>query len=620
MKSTTSRIPLRPFGWCFILLSLVLVAGCGGGGGSSGEAPAPTPTVSVTLSLDTSSTRVNESVTLTWSSSNASSCSASGDWSGSKSTDGSESLTVTERGTKTYTLSCGTVNRSVELGVLCTHSDTNDGTLVSSLEGLRTEINRVEGDGIDDIIYLQSGTYSLEESSPIIYDAKGTVEKISLIGCHPDDVVVDGNGASSIMHFLKNDEETNLTGWKAPFPSLYLEGFTVKNGVLPYSVNLSPGPIEELGFKNTEGGGIATERFIGKIKNMKFLDNIFSFRGSIETEIEDSYFENNIEAVWSGGSLHIKNSTFTNNTGTGGERGRTIYSTNGYLLEDGSVVDGNHLNFVIEDSTFTGGAGINVLRDYCSEIPCGKASIKNSTFEGLYHTPLIFYLAMIEITNSKFLNNKNGYWGPNPPLVHPGYCARPTASPCETGGALFISNYHTGSGVTTITDTEFTNNSTADYGGAIFFEGVRDCTVPYSDEETPCDPLNVTGFNPDHNLIIRNSVFKGNTSHRGAAIAIAKVKQGIGSFQRGNVLIENTSFTDNIGVVNPNVPSPSGPIRVHDPVTGFLISNPPADGYDTTIIASGGNIDANNITLSGNSADRIIDAKGTLTCDPSCSQ
>jgi hypothetical protein len=37
MKSITSRSLLRPFGWCFILLSIVLAAGCGGGGGSSGS-------------------------------------------------------------------------------------------------------------------------------------------------------------------------------------------------------------------------------------------------------------------------------------------------------------------------------------------------------------------------------------------------------------------------------------------------------------------------------------------------------------------------------------------------------------------------------------------------------
>jgi len=42
MKSTTSRILLRPFGWPIALLSLVIVAGCGGGGGG-GAAPASPP-------------------------------------------------------------------------------------------------------------------------------------------------------------------------------------------------------------------------------------------------------------------------------------------------------------------------------------------------------------------------------------------------------------------------------------------------------------------------------------------------------------------------------------------------------------------------------------------------
>ena len=73
---------------------------------------------------------------------------------------------------------------------------------MSSLEGLRTEMSRVEGDGIDDIIYLQSGTYVFDEENPIKYHAKETVEKISIIGCHPDDVVIDGNNLSHIFLFF----------------------------------------------------------------------------------------------------------------------------------------------------------------------------------------------------------------------------------------------------------------------------------------------------------------------------------------------------------------------------------------------------------------------------------
>jgi hypothetical protein len=36
MQFNTSHSSLRPFGWCFILLSIALAAGCGGGGGSGG--------------------------------------------------------------------------------------------------------------------------------------------------------------------------------------------------------------------------------------------------------------------------------------------------------------------------------------------------------------------------------------------------------------------------------------------------------------------------------------------------------------------------------------------------------------------------------------------------------
>jgi len=66
------------------------------------EVTAPT----VTISANPTAITLGQSSTLTWSSTNATSCTASGDWSGSKTTSNSESVTPGSTGTKTYTLTC----------------------------------------------------------------------------------------------------------------------------------------------------------------------------------------------------------------------------------------------------------------------------------------------------------------------------------------------------------------------------------------------------------------------------------------------------------------------------------------------------------------------------------
>jgi hypothetical protein len=60
----------------------------------------------VTLTSSDSELLVGNSVTLTWSSSNATSCSASGDWSGSKGSNGTESISVDSTMVFEYTLEC----------------------------------------------------------------------------------------------------------------------------------------------------------------------------------------------------------------------------------------------------------------------------------------------------------------------------------------------------------------------------------------------------------------------------------------------------------------------------------------------------------------------------------
>jgi len=110
-----------------------LVAACGGGGGGSNTSEsrvttqsAPPPT---TVQLTASSNDVlrGNSITLNWSSTNATSCSASGDWSGNKSTSGSETV-VAGKDSNTFTINCNgvTVNVTVNTELFKTTYTTSD--------------------------------------------------------------------------------------------------------------------------------------------------------------------------------------------------------------------------------------------------------------------------------------------------------------------------------------------------------------------------------------------------------------------------------------------------------------------------------------------------------------
>lgn len=87
-----------------ILIAFLSACGGGGGGGGTGAPVAAFPTVSI--STDTGQLVAGGNVTVSWSSTNASSCTASGGWSGSKSTSGSEEISLDSPGSTTFSLSC----------------------------------------------------------------------------------------------------------------------------------------------------------------------------------------------------------------------------------------------------------------------------------------------------------------------------------------------------------------------------------------------------------------------------------------------------------------------------------------------------------------------------------
>ena len=88
-----------------IISSLFIITSCGGGGGGGGSS---NPLVAAISSFITSisSVEIGNDVTLTWNSSNSTSCQASGDWSGQKSTSGSETISIDKVGNSTFSLVC----------------------------------------------------------------------------------------------------------------------------------------------------------------------------------------------------------------------------------------------------------------------------------------------------------------------------------------------------------------------------------------------------------------------------------------------------------------------------------------------------------------------------------
>jgi hypothetical protein len=89
----------------FILSSLFIITSCGGGGGGGGSAPAILAKIASFVS-DVVSVEVGSTATLSWSSSDSTSCTASGGWSGTKSTSGSEEVTIDTPGDTSFSLRC----------------------------------------------------------------------------------------------------------------------------------------------------------------------------------------------------------------------------------------------------------------------------------------------------------------------------------------------------------------------------------------------------------------------------------------------------------------------------------------------------------------------------------
>ena len=132
-----------------------LIASCGGGGGDGTTPTAIAPAPQVTLTSSDSELLVGNSVTLTWSSSNTTACSASGNWSGSKGSSGTESISVDSAILFNYALECTGAG----------------GTTVSSVSVLGYQ--EVQGVAVDG--YIRSADIFIDKNNNFEVDGDETV-------------------------------------------------------------------------------------------------------------------------------------------------------------------------------------------------------------------------------------------------------------------------------------------------------------------------------------------------------------------------------------------------------------------------------------------------------------
>lgn len=565
--------------------------GCNGSSGSVDTHSSVTPPIAVTIEAEKLEATVNQAVTITWSSANATSCTASGAWTGSREVKGSAEVRIPAIGDNTFTLTCtaqGSQSMSQSAVVrgtpMCTHLSTADGVLVETAENLQTAMDRAGGNGINDIIYLAAGIYEPEET--IVYDAKGTTESVALVGCSPQDVVIDGQDQIRLFHFQKNGP---IMDWQSssihlsPYPSLAMSGITVRNGTDANDYNIY----------GKSGGGALIERYLTELEDMRFVGNKSqsiggAVAGPSNLVVRDSVFLNNYarqggSAVSACGMLEIVDSNFEDGSSVEAYSGAAVYR--GVCLE----ADYSLLPVVVTRSMFTNNrTALSIIGGYGLEQGnLGHVEITDSTFQASWRTALdLADAGHLSITRTEFLFN-----GPQSIDTNPSECVDHDFS-CTGGGAILD---RTGDGIFAIEDSIFEGNMARDYGGAIDRLGSANCETA----NPPCDP-NVDGLDPEYNIVLRNTVFRDNQSHRGAAISIARSKTKRG-FQRGNVSIEGGSFIDNVG-------------RAVVLEEGLVSS----DEAETSIVVAGGDVETCDAVFSGNTADRIVLAKGSYTTLSSC--
>ena len=295
-KRRSANRPLR-FGF---ICGLIFITSCGGGGGSSANdnsatTNSSTPTPTISLSSNRESVALDGTVLLNWSTTNATNCTASGAWSGSRSTTGSETITITIEGENTFTLECSgaggnTSQSKIVTGVTALRStwtagEFEDWSLFSGLcENPRTGNDPssglpwadVQGTTLDENNWLRSWSNDLylwyseiTDRDPSNYD-----DPISYFSVLKTFATTESGANKDNYHYTENTEE-----WRSYFGSGVVAGYGARFTVLSASIP------REVAVAYTQPNSPATQQSLSRGARILSIDGV-DIDGSTESDVD----------------------------------------------------------------------------------------------------------------------------------------------------------------------------------------------------------------------------------------------------------------------------------------------------------------------------------------------
>ena len=297
------------------LISLLVISSCGGGGGGGGGSPEPqVPSASITMSISSPQIYISQDLTINWSTSNATSCTASGDWSGTKALSGTETLSFTSAGQKSFTLTCQNSEGNET-------SRTVTSNVIGNAQGIVVGINGISSANV--VLDINSN-YAIDDGEPSsTSDGSGIYE----LPDDPQDMISFGGGDDlsgvsftnlSLSHKSSSNESRVISSLTAL--DYANTGDTDLNTLLNLDSSIdiySSNPISALNESSSLNKYYETnaqvfvlvyslQAYVNEI-NASSLDSS-SFFQSFYTNVKESY-DSGIQDI----SEHIETSSFINN-------------------------------------------------------------------------------------------------------------------------------------------------------------------------------------------------------------------------------------------------------------------------------------------------------------------